>query len=202
MNSHESANKRFSFAITAGNNAHTVGRPLQIIDPTRNNFKFVFKHELIVGTPDPDRPRHVSRRDPLSIGGVTGHGDRVPVLPVNLHVERPVQVTDQNGTAIAVENGIRFRVPRDENSSSTLGGWRAGVGLCELRHGFRDGFDGSVWVVMLQKKKRILPRILGGFLNELAGEINGLKLGSGFRLFFGNQSFHNTVHSFQTHTIF
>lgn len=62
------------------------------------------------------------------------------MLRIDRDLERIVEVEHHDGSAIGVENGVGFGVAGDQNSSASLGGWHAGVGLRELRrrHGKRD----------------------------------------------------------------
>lgn len=63
--------------------------------------------------PYPDRPGHVSRRDPLPVGGESSHSGLVGVFCVDLDVEWTVEVADDDGAAVAVEEGVGFRVAGD-----------------------------------------------------------------------------------------
>lgn len=135
FNSHESANQRLALAVAGGHDPHPVGRPLEIIYPARENPKLLLEHVVVVvGPPDPDGPGHVGGGDPLAVGRVAGDGGLVSVLAVDVDVEGAVEVADDDGAAVAVEDGVGLGVAGDQDPAAALRRRHAGVGLGELSH--------------------------------------------------------------------
>lgn len=119
-NSHKSTNERLPFAITAGDDPHPIRRPLQIIDPTRQNLELFLQNVVVVGPPDPNRAGHVSRGDPLPVRREPCHRGRIRMLTVNGDVEWIVQVENNDGSPICVKNLVGFWVARDQDSTAPL----------------------------------------------------------------------------------
>lgn len=84
--------------------------------------------------PDPNRTRNISGGDPFPIGRVASNGGRVSVISVDLDFKGAVQVANNDGSSIGVENGIRFRVAGDKDTPTSLRGRDACVGFRQLRH--------------------------------------------------------------------
>lgn len=82
-----------------------------------------------MGPPDADGARHVSRCDPLTVGGVTGHRDRIGVLAVDGNLKGVVEVADDDGSGGAVKDVVGFGVAGDEDAAATFGGGYTSVGL-------------------------------------------------------------------------
>lgn len=66
-----------------------------------------------MGAPDPDGARDVGGGDPLAVGGEARDGGLVRVLTVDGDVEGAVQVADDDGSAIAIQNRVRLWVAGD-----------------------------------------------------------------------------------------
>lgn len=84
--------------------------------------------------PDPDGAGDVSGSDPLGVGRVPGHSGLIRVLAVDGDLERAVEVADDDGAAVAVEDRVGFGVAGDEDAAAALRRRHARVGLRELRH--------------------------------------------------------------------
>lgn len=128
-NSHEGAYKRFALSITGGNNTHSIGGPLEIIDAAGEHPELVLENEFVAGAPDADDAGAVARGDPLAVGRVAGDGDIVGVLGVNGNLEGAIKVPDNDGSAVAVKDGIWFRIAGDQDSPAPLRRRHASVRL-------------------------------------------------------------------------
>lgn len=164
-NSHECANKGLPLAVAGGDNALAIRRPLEIVDPTREDTKLLFQNKIIVGPPDPNGARHVSRGDPLAVGRVAGDGGGVHVLAVNLDLEGAVEVANHDGSAIAVEDWIGFRVAWDQDAAAPLRRRHARVGFCEFRHWFALAF--SLFFLVLRGRIEMSSEILRKFIYRI-----------------------------------
>lgn len=82
-----------------------------------------------MGPPDADGAGHVSGGDPLAVGRVAGHRDRIGVVAVDGNLKRVVEVADDDGSGGAVKNVVGFRVAGDEDAAATFGGGYTSVGL-------------------------------------------------------------------------
>lgn len=79
--------------------------------------------------PDPDGAGDVGGGDPLAVGGEAGDGGVVGVLAVDGGLERSIQVADDDGSAVTVEDRVGFRIARYQNPSAPFCGGNARVGL-------------------------------------------------------------------------
>lgn len=84
--------------------------------------------------PEADNAGYIAGGDPLTVGRVSCDGSRISVLAIDLDIERPIEVADENRTSIAIENGVGFSVAGDENSAAAFRGRSGSVGLRELSH--------------------------------------------------------------------
>lgn len=74
-----------------------------------------------MGSPDPDRPGHVSGGDPLPVGREPGDGGLISVFGVHLHIQRSVHVAYDDRSAVAVKECVGFGVAGYEDASAALG---------------------------------------------------------------------------------
>lgn len=133
-NSREGTDKRFPFSIAGSDDPKPVGGPLEIIDPTSKDPELVLKHETIVRSPDSNRTRDISGSDPLAVGRVASHGSSISMFSVYLDVFGSLEAPDQDGAAIAVENGVGFGVAGDQNAPASFCGGNARKCLDQFRH--------------------------------------------------------------------
>lgn len=73
-----------------------------------------------MGPPDPDGAGDIGRCDPLAVGRESGDGGRVSVLGVDGDIERIVEVHENDGSAIGVEELVGFGVAGDQNPSASF----------------------------------------------------------------------------------
>nr|GMD35639.1 hypothetical protein DEO72_LG9g3547 [Ipomoea batatas] len=118
---------------SSGNDTHSIGGPLEIIDTAGEHSVLVFENEFIAGAPDADDAGDIARGDPLTVGGVAGDGDIVGVLGVDGDLERAIEAPENHGSPVAEKDGIRFRISGDEDSPPTLRRRHASVRLLQLR---------------------------------------------------------------------
>lgn len=79
--------------------------------------------------PDPHSAGDISGGDPLTIGGESRNSSLVSVLPIDGSLERGAETADDDGAAVAVDDGVGFGIAGDEDPSAPLSGGDAGVGL-------------------------------------------------------------------------
>lgn len=144
-----------------------------------------------MSAPNPNSPRHVSRRDPLTIRRVPGNRSRITVLGIDRDLERVVEIKDHDRSAIGIKNGVGFRVTGDQNSSASLGGWHTSVSFRKLRrrHGRREEEEEKVkkmgkWRVNLKEfafgtvtvkpTKTTITVMKGGLSYTIAGKADGV----------------------------
>ncbi|MCI17592.1 hypothetical protein A2U01_0038741, partial [Trifolium medium] len=65
------------------NDPLAISGPLKIIDPTRENTKFVLENIIIVSSPNADGAGDIGRCNPFAVRGVTGDGDGIRMFAVN-----------------------------------------------------------------------------------------------------------------------
>lgn len=128
---------------------------MKIIDPTRKNLELLLQDEVVVSPPDPDGSGDIGGSDPLAVRGEPSECGRVSVLGVDGDLERVIEVEEDDGSAICVQNCVGFRIAGDENSSATLRRRHASVGLGELWH-FLSFFFRFLWgkKIKLRREKR------------------------------------------------
>lgn len=132
--SREGSNKRFALSIAGSDNPKAIGGPLEIIDPTSKDPELVLQHEPVVRSPDSNRTRDISGSDPLAVGRVARDGNSIAMFAVNLDVLGSTEAPNQDGAAIAVENGVGFGVAGDQNAPASFGGGNARKSLDEFGH--------------------------------------------------------------------
>lgn len=86
-----------------------------------------------MSAPDPDGAGDVGRCDPLAVGRVPGDGGRVSVFRVDSDLEGAIEVPDDDGSAVAVEDGVGLRVAGDEDAPAALRRGDANVRLLQPR---------------------------------------------------------------------
>nr|GME05060.1 dof zinc finger protein DOF3.6-like [Ipomoea batatas] len=95
-----------ALAITGSDNAHPIGGPLEIIDPTGEHPELLLEYKIIVGAPDPDGAGDVGGGDPLAVRGVPGDGGLVSVLGVDSDLEGAVKSSENSAGKKDVELGL------------------------------------------------------------------------------------------------
>lgn len=130
---HESSYKGLSLAFTGGNDPLAVGRPLQVVDPAGEDTEFVLEDVLVVPAPDPDCAGDVGRRDPLAVGREPRHRGLVGVLPIDDDLEGAVEVPDDDGPTVAVDDGVCLGIAGNEDPLPSLRRRHAGIRLQQVR---------------------------------------------------------------------
>lgn len=128
---HKGANEGLALAVPTSDDPHSVKGPLEVVDPTREDPELVLQNVVVMRPPDADGAGDVGGGDPLAVGGVTRHRDRVGMLTVYGDLERVLEVADDYGSTGAVQNVVGFGVAGDEDAATALGGGCARVGLQE-----------------------------------------------------------------------
>lgn len=93
---------------------------MKVVDPTREDAELLLQNEVVAGSPDPDGAGHVSRGDPLAVGGKSGDGGRVGMVPIDGDLKRVLKVHNNDGSAVGVEHPVGLGVAGDQNPTATL----------------------------------------------------------------------------------
>jgi hypothetical protein len=119
-----------TLAITGYKDALAIGGPLNVIDPAGEGPILVLEGMIgSVAGPDPHVARRIAGGDPFTIGGEASDRDRYLVLPIEIDVEGIVEAADEDGSAVAVDDGGGLGIRGDEESTASLCAWDGGVGL-------------------------------------------------------------------------
>lgn len=132
--SHEGADEGLALAITRSDDPEAVGGPLEVVDAAGEDAELVLEDVVRAAAPDADSTGGVGGGHPLAVGGEAGDAGGVGVLGVHGDVEGAVEVPDDHGPAVAVGDGVRFRVTGDQDATAALRRRRAGVDFLQQRH--------------------------------------------------------------------
>lgn len=107
---------------------------MEVVDAAGEDAELVLEDVVGAAAPDANGAGGVARGHPLAVGGESGDGGGVRVFGVDGDVKGAVEVPDNHGPAVAVGDGVRFRVAGNQDATAALRRWHAGVGLLQRRH--------------------------------------------------------------------